>query len=125
MGKAYIVESVIGVLALDDNGSLIAYSRAPVNLDENVEYLLSVERGEETPQHVEVLAKLKELNINSVVVEAVSTAKIASAHGLTPEVNPGAPVFVKTRSEIPEIAVREGFAGSVEEFFEKLHSIML
>lgn len=125
MGKAYIVESVIGVIALNDEGSILVYARSPESVDDTVEYLLNIERGESTPQHSEVLGKLKELGVANVVVESLATAKIASAHGLTPEVVPGGAVFVKARDSIQELAVKVGFVDSPEKFFDKLHEIML
>ncbi|RLG79307.1 MAG: C/D box methylation guide ribonucleoprotein complex aNOP56 subunit, partial [Thermoprotei archaeon] len=48
MKKAYLAESVVGVFAFDEKGDLIAKSYAPVSLDDNVEYLLKLEKGEET-----------------------------------------------------------------------------
>lgn len=125
MGKAFIVESVIGVLALNDDGSIAAYARSPESVDDIVEYLLGIETGAQTQQHTDVFTKLKEKGVDSVVVEALSTAKIASAHGLTAEVSPGNTVALQARNRLAELAVETGFASSPDEFFKKLHEIML
>jgi len=124
MKKAYIAESIIGVFAYDENGEIIAYSLAPSNLDDNVEYLIKIENGEPTPQLIEVLNKLKESNYDSIVVENENIAKTASSMGLTPEVKPGHLGALKNRTELAELAVKYGFASSIEEFYSKFHSIM-
>ncbi|MEM4528807.1 MAG: C/D box methylation guide ribonucleoprotein complex aNOP56 subunit [Desulfurococcaceae archaeon] len=123
--KAYIVETVLGILALDENNNLIYVATAPFNIEENVEYLLNIEKGESTPQHMDVFNKLKELGISNVIVETLSTAKIASSYGFVPNIMPGNAIAVTTRTRLSEYAVRIGFANTQEEFFEKMHSIML
>ncbi len=125
MNKVYLVESVIGVIALSDDGSIIAYAKSPESIDDNVEYLLSIERGEETLQHSEVMEKLKESGVTSVIVEALPLARIASTHGLSPEIVPGHNIFIDVRGDIAELAVKLGYVDSQEKFFEKLHNIML
>lgn len=125
VNKIYLVESVIGVIALSDDGSIIAYAKSPESIDDNVEYLLSIERGEETPQHSEVMKKLKESGVTNVIVEALPLARIASAYGLSPEVVPGHGFFTEVRGNIAELAVKLGYIDSQEKFFEKLHNIML
>jgi nucleolar protein 56 len=125
MNKIYLVESVIGVIALSDDGSIIAYAKSPESIDDNVEYLLSIERGEETPQHSEVMKKLKESGVTSVIVEALPLARIASTYGLSPEIVPGHRFFIEVRENIVELAVKLGYIDSQEKFFEKLHNIML
>ena len=125
MKKAYITESVIGVFAFDENGTLIAKSLAPTNLDDNVEYLLKIERGEETPQLVEVLEKLKEQEYDTVVVETVETSKIASTHGLNPVVQHGHAGSLILRRNLVKYAIENKFAENEEDFYRKLHVISL
>jgi len=123
--KAYLAESLTGVYAFNENGEVVAKSNAPFNIDDNVEYLLMIEEGVETPQHREVLSLLKENGYDTVVVETPVLGKIVSSNGLTPVVEPnhiGARVL---RMKQAELAVSEGFANSVEEYYSKLHDIML
>ncbi|RLG81088.1 MAG: C/D box methylation guide ribonucleoprotein complex aNOP56 subunit, partial [Thermoprotei archaeon] len=80
---------------------------------------------EETPQVIEVIEELKKNGYDTVVVETVETSKIASAHGLNPVVDPGHAGAVKLREKIMEYAVDSGFAKDGEEFYRKLHEIML
>jgi len=125
MKKVYLADTVIGVFAVNEEGEIVAQALAPENLDENVEYLLKLERGEETPQLVEVLKQVKEKGFDTVVIETESFGKIVAANGLNPVVERGHFGALKLRSMIAELAVSTGFAKSVDEFYEKFHAIML
>jgi rRNA biogenesis protein Nop56/Nop58 len=123
--RAYIVETLLGVFAVNDNNEIIEYVEAPSRLDDLVEYLISVEKGEVTPQHESIMSKLKEKGYTVVVVEHYGTAKAASQKGLTPEVAAGNSKAVYIRRILPDLAVKYGFASSMDEYFSKLHEIML
>jgi nucleolar protein 56 len=123
--KVYIVETPIGVIAVDDKSQLVEFVPAPSRLDDLVEYLISIEKGDVTKQHEELFTKLKEKNMVNVVTEHYSTAKIASQLGLSPEVLPGNEPALAVRKNLAELAVRLNFAKTPEEFYEKLHEIML
>ncbi len=125
MKKAYLAESVIGVYAFDEQGRIITSSLAPFNLDDNVEYLLRIEKGEETPQLKEVLSKLKENGFEAVVVETSELGKHVTAAGLEPIVSIGHVGALLLREKIVDLAVESGFARDKTDFFEKLHTIML
>jgi nucleolar protein 56 len=123
--KAYLAESVIGVYAFDEQGRIVASSQAPFSLDDNVEYLLKIERGEETPQLKEVLSKLKENGFEAVVVETSELGKHVTAAGLEPVVSIGHMGALLLREKIVDLAIESGFAKDKADFFEKLHTIML
>ncbi len=123
--KAYIVESLIGVVAYDDEGKLIAYSPAPKDLDELVEYLLSIEEGKETPQLKEVISKLKEAGVGEAVVETEAIAKYISASGIEPRLEPGHKYAVMLRDNLVKNAVEYEFVGSEDEFLRLLHTTLL
>jgi nucleolar protein 56 len=124
-GKVYVVETVIGVIAVDENGDIVEYVKSPSRLDDLVEYVISIERGDITPQLVEILGKLKERGVSEVVVESYSTAKAASSQGFTSSVDPSNPRMLHIRERLPELAVKLGFASTPEEYFEKLHEVTL
>ncbi len=124
MKKAYVAESVVGVLAFGEDWEIVAKALSPKSLDENVEYLLKLERGEETPQHRTVFEELKKNGYEAVVVETHEVGRTASSIGLEPIVEAGHSGAVKLRSMIVDIAVAEGFASDKEDFFGKLHEIM-
>lgn len=125
MKKAYLAESVIGVYAFNEKGEVIADSPAPTNLDDNVEYLLKVEKGEETPQLREVLSKLKENGFDAVVVETTELGRHVAASGLEPVIEVGHLGAQLLREKLVDFALESGFAKDKEEFYGKLHEIML
>ncbi|MCD6300474.1 MAG: C/D box methylation guide ribonucleoprotein complex aNOP56 subunit [Staphylothermus sp.] len=125
MKKAYLAESVVGVFAFNEKGEVIAKSVAPTNLDENVEYLLKIERGEETPQLKEVLSKLKEDGYTTVVVETAETGRHVSSNGLEPVVEIGHLGALKLRENIVDYAIEAGFAKDKDDYYSKLHEISL
>lgn len=125
MTKLYVVESVIGILGYDENMELRAFVPGPRGLDDAVEYLLAIERGESTQYHNDFFNKVKELGISEVVVETLETAKIASSAGLSPTVSHGNKVAVSARERIPSLAVSLGLVSSEEEFFKWLHDVMM
>ncbi len=125
MGKAYVVSSLIGVLAYDEEGERKAYSPSPRNLDDLVEYLLSVENGEKTQQLAEVYEELRKNGYTTVVVETEDEARYASEAGLEPVVQPAHRYAVTTREKVAEIAVELGFTESPEKFYEYLHEVMV
>jgi len=123
--KVYFVEAPFGIILVSDDDEILDFIQAPSRLDDLVEYLISVERGEVTPIHEKAVAKIKEKGYLNVVVEQYGTAKAVSQAGLIPEVKPGNPKALYIRSLLPELAVRYGFASSQEEFFAKLHEVMM
>lgn len=123
--KAYIVDSVVGIFAFDENGNVIAYSLAPKDLDQNVEYLLKLEEGAETPQLKEVLEKLKEAGVKKVIVETELIAKYASAMGLDVAVEPAHKFALDLRSKLAEYAIKYEFSKSEEEFLKFFKTAMI
>lgn len=123
--KVYVVESLIGIAAYDDDGNLIAYSSAPKDLDELVEYLLNLEEGREIPQLSEVINKLKEVGVSEAIVETEAIAKYFSSSGIKPKLEPGHQFAVLLRYNLPKYAVEYGFSVSEDDFLKLLHTTLL
>lgn len=123
--RVYIVETVLGIIAVDDAGEVIEYVPAPARLDDIVEYLINIEKGEPTSMHDQIISKLKEKGFYNIVVEDYTAAKLVSQSGLVPIVEPGNNKAQYIRGVLPELSVKYGFAKTPEEFYEKLHEIML
>ncbi|MEM4717375.1 MAG: C/D box methylation guide ribonucleoprotein complex aNOP56 subunit [Desulfurococcaceae archaeon] len=124
-GRVYIVETVLGIFAVDSAGEVLEYVPAPSRLDDTVEYLINLERGEPTPIHDQIVARLKEKGYIGIVVEDYASAKIFSQLGLIPVVEPGNNSAQYIRRILPELSVKYGFAKTEEEFYSRLHEIML
>jgi len=115
--KVYVIEHIIGAIAVNEKGEPIAYKPAPKNLDDAVEEVLKLERGE-IPYTIKQLAeelKGKE-GIEKVVVEDENIAKFFNSEGFNVELVPGNPIAVSVRLNMGELAVKLGFVSSVEEY---------
>ena len=123
--KAYIVDSIVGIFAFDDGGDIMAQALAPRDLDENVEYLLALEEGKETPQLEEVIKQLKERGIEEVVVETEALAKRFSNAGFNVKIMPAHALAVSFRENMADYAVKYGFTESIEEFLRFLHESLI
>ncbi|MEM1906466.1 MAG: C/D box methylation guide ribonucleoprotein complex aNOP56 subunit [Thermosphaera sp.] len=125
MAKAYLAETFIGVLAFNDDKKPIISIPAPSSIDDHVEYLLRIENGEDTPQLIEALNKLKEAGFSEVEVEHLTTARHVSNHGLTPIISSERELFLEVRGRLPNIALELGLFKTVEEYYLKYHEIMM
>ncbi|MEM4482014.1 MAG: C/D box methylation guide ribonucleoprotein complex aNOP56 subunit [Desulfurococcaceae archaeon] len=123
--RAYIVETVIGIFAVSENNEVLEFVEPPNRLDELVEFLISLEKGDITPYHEKLVSRLKDRGITAIVAEHYGAARAASSYGITPEISIGATPMLILRRALPELAVKHGLAKTPEEFFEKLHEIML
>jgi nucleolar protein 56 len=123
--RVYLAETVIGVIAVDENGEIVEFVPSPSRLDDLVEYIISIERGDVTPQVAEIISKLKEKGVGVVVAESYSVAKAAASQGLSSIVDPISIQILRVKEKLPELAVKYGFAPSLDEYFAKLHEIAL
>ncbi len=115
--KVYVVEHIIGALAVDEKGEPIAYKPAPKSLDDAVEEALKLERGE-IPYAIQQLAEelKKKEGVEKVVVEDEPIAKYFNSQGFDVELKPGNPVAVAIRERMGELAVKLGYVDSIEAY---------
>ncbi len=124
--KVYLVDHVIGVFVLNENGEVLAFKVNSGSLDEIVDYALKIENGELTRLHEEVLEELsKKESIEKIVVEDERLAKGITAKGFDIEVTPGNPIARMFREHVIDYAMKYGFATSPEEYYGKLHEISI
>ncbi len=114
--KAYIVEHLIGALAVNENGDVIAFKRAPEKLDDAVEEVLKLEQGEIPSVLYQLAEELKEKGVEKVVVEDENVAKFFNSKGIEAELSPGNKVAVLIREKMPEIAVKLEVFKTVEDY---------
>ncbi len=104
--KVYIVEHLIGALAVNENGDVIVFKRAPEKLDDAVEEVLKLEQGEIPSVLYQLVEELKEKGVEKAVVEDENVAKFFNSKGIEAELVPGNQVAVMVRDKLPEIAVK-------------------
>lgn len=121
--KVYLADLPIGVFAFDEKGEIVDYELHPRNVDDAVEELLKVERGELTGAHVRLLGKLKEKGVSQVIVEYDEEARALSREGFDVATEPGASVFLKARAMLEDLALKHEFVSTPEELAEWLFNV--
>jgi len=128
MNRIFVVDTVIGSFAVDEQGNVIEYSLFPKDIGKIVEELLLLEEGNVTSALKELADKLRSrLDPSSavIVIEDPDLGKMFTEKGFRVEIEPGAALIVKLRDALPEIAVRYGFVSSEDEYREFVHKLNL
>jgi len=120
--KVYLVTAPFGVFAVSENGDVVDFELYPKGVDEAVEEALAIERGEVPASATRLLERLKG-KVSQVVVEDDEFARSVSSLGFDVSVMPGGDVFRSFRSRLSEVAVKYGFASSIEDFVSWLYNM--
>ncbi len=123
--RIYLVDLPIGVFALNEKGDIIEYELHPKNIDDVVEELLKIERGELSFAHKRLIEKLKEKEAESIVVEQDSEARNLSKMNLSTQVVPGAVPFLKARESLEKLALDLELFKSKDEFDDWLFNVIV
>ncbi|RLE77923.1 MAG: C/D box methylation guide ribonucleoprotein complex aNOP56 subunit, partial [Thermoprotei archaeon] len=67
--KAYIVENVVGVLALNDQGEVVAVKRFDGEISQITEKLAELERGKIVDELADLISELKKKGFTEIIVE--------------------------------------------------------
>jgi nucleolar protein 56 len=120
--KVYLVTAPFGVFAVSEGGDVVDFELYPKSVDEAVEEALAIERGEVSASATRLLERLKG-KVSQVVVEDDEFARSVSSLGFDVSVIPGGDVFRSFRSRLSEVAVKYGFASSIEDFVSWLYNM--
>jgi len=120
--KVYLVTAPFGVFAVSEGGNVVDFELYPKGVDEAVEEALAIERGEVSTSATRLLERLKG-KVSQVVVEDDEFARSVSSLGFDVSVMPGGDVFRSFRSRLSEVAVKYGFASSIEDFVSWLYDM--
>jgi nucleolar protein 56 len=120
--KVYLVTAPFGVFAVSEGGDVVDFELYPKGVDEAVEEALAIERGEVSASATRLLERLKG-KVSQVVVEDDEFARSVSSLGFDVSVMPGGDVFRSFRSRLSEVAVKYGFASSIEDFVSWLYNM--
>ena len=126
--RVTLVDSVVGALAGDEEGSLLS-KELPKSKDLNLiaERGLQIEEGNPSEEFRKLVDEIIESYGNDVVfiVEDESHAKYLSSKGKRLEVSPKHSGLLKLRSKIAEVAVEEGFINSLKEWGGFINTVSL
>ncbi len=101
-----MVDTLAGSLALDEAGNELAFEPAPKSIDELVEEVMKLSRGELTQTFLRLAEKLRELKPEEVIVEAEEEAKHLTQAGFKATVAEGNPIALAIRSRLPQLLAR-------------------
>jgi len=128
MSRVFVVDTLIGSFAVDENGNIVEYALYPKDLGKIVEEMVALENGQPTSalkELAEKLAKKFDPQSTTVVIEDPDVGKVFSEKGFKVEVIPGADPIAKVREQLPQIAVKLGFVSSEDEYGEFVHKLNL
>ncbi|RLF08895.1 MAG: C/D box methylation guide ribonucleoprotein complex aNOP56 subunit [Thermoprotei archaeon] len=121
--RAYIVENLVGLVALTEDGCIITAKSFPKEKEIMSERLLSLEKGGLVPELKELIDELIDKKINEIVVENEELARTLSREYAQLKIlyelpSKGGLIF---RSKIKEYI--EKFGVSWEEYLDLLHDV--
>jgi len=124
--KAFIVPSVIGVLALDDEGKIIEESLFPRKPVEIAERLERINSGEVIDELETLIRRLRKKGYEVFVFEDLDLARsIHERLGVSYEVESPSSVAKSFRRNIEEYAVKTQFLKSSTELAKLIHDVSM
>jgi nucleolar protein 56 len=126
--RIYIVDTPIGIFAVQESGEIIDRVLYPKDLGKVVEELLLLSESKECSALLQLLESLKnKLSIGNVVLvfEDSELSRRVSERGFNATAEAGNNVAKKIRKELPQLIVKLGFFGSEDEYKEFVHAISL
>lgn len=122
--KTTIVESVIGILAFDENNKLIDSVQFSKDAAKTAETLLKIEAGRITDEQVSLIERLKSKGYTAFVFESSETARNANARlNIEVEVVQSSSAGEATRANLEQIAVQTGFVEDASKLREWTHNV--
>ncbi|RLE66918.1 MAG: C/D box methylation guide ribonucleoprotein complex aNOP56 subunit [Thermoprotei archaeon] len=123
--KAYVVESILGILALDEQGAILAVKRFDGEAPEIAEKLAELERGRIIDELTSLINELKGKGFTEIVVEDEELGRNLAAWDKTLhiQVKPGNNVVLLFRSKIDNYLSKIGV--TEEKYRDLFHQIAL
>jgi nucleolar protein 56 len=126
LAKAYIVESVFGLLAFNEKGNLIGKALFPRNPEEASTLALKIERGELVGEAEKLIKQLKDEDYSFLIFENKRLAKtVKDKFGLKVKVETPSKAGENLRSNLPKFAVEAGYVEKPEDFYRLLREITM
>ena len=126
--KIYVVESPIGIFAVNKACEIIDKVLYSKDVGKVVEELLAVSEGKVSNTLLTLLESLKnKVNIKNVVLvfEDAEIARQVGEKGFATSVEPSNDVAKKIRGEIPSLSIKLGLFSSEDEYREFVHTVSL
>ena len=124
LSKAYLVETVFGLLFLDEEGKLVDRALYPKEPEKASSLALKVEAGEIVPQLKEAVRRLRSAGVTKLIAENERLAKsLREKLGVEAEVEAPSKAGELVRSNLSDMAVKAGFLDKPEAFYDFLREV--
>lgn len=121
--KIAVMETVIGALAMRDDGTLV-YNIVPKDLGYIIERALRIESGELSQEFIDLVSKISGPDVVLVVPSDLEASFLAQ-RGINHVVDPREELVLRLRETLPGVAIKEGLAKSEEEFEMLIYEIAM
>jgi len=125
MEKIFIVDSVLGFLALSQDNVIVDKALFPRNPEKAAEKVLKVEAGEIVEEAEKLIKRFTGRDVKLVLENSSLAKSIHEKFKVDVEVEKPSKAGEYLRANLPEIAVQAGFAGSIDEFYSFLHEFSM
>ena len=118
----HLVETILGIMAVDDQGNVIEKELFEKNSEEIAEKIYKLQQGEIIPELQQIAQKVK--NVEEIVVEDESLAKVLrEMYQAKITVEKPSPIAQQIRAQVPDLAQKYNYAKSLQEYIQLTHQI--
>ncbi len=121
--KVYVVDTIAGSYAIDENGNEIAFEQGPKNVNDIVEEVMRSYEGEVLSSFARLAERLKQLSPELVVVEDENEAKYLGQAGKRAVVEEGNQVARSVRARLSQELLRAELVKSADESPQFIFSV--
>jgi nucleolar protein 56 len=121
--KLSVVESVMGILAIDENNNIVVQSLFPKKPEEIAERISKIEAGEIIEELEQVISTLRKRYKVFIFESDKLAEKIRDKHGLNVEVEKPSKAGEYLRSNLGELAVKVGFVTKPDEIYSIMREV--
>ena len=122
MKKIHLVETILGIMAVDDQGNVIEKELFEKNSEKIAEKIYKLQQGEIIPELQQIVQKVK--NVEEILVEDESLAKaLREIYQARITVEKPSPIAQQIRAQIPDLAQKYNYAKSLQEYIQLAHQI--
>lgn len=122
MKKIHLVETILGIMVVDDQANIIEKELFEKDSEGIAEKIYKLQQGETIPELQRIVQKLK--NIEEIIVEDESLAKtLKETYPAKITVEKPSPIAQQIRAQIPDLAQKYNYVSSFQEYIQLTYQI--
>jgi len=120
--KVHLVETILGIMVVDDQANIIEKELFEKDSEGIAEKIYKLQQGETIPELQQTVQKLK--NIEEIIVEDESLAKtLKETYPAKITVEKPSPIAQQIRAQIPDLAQKYNYVSSFQEYIQLTYQI--